>query len=116
MNIIKTNIDAANKKEVYRMTKSEAMRVQDVEKGVTLTVDKWMLYTETKTAKDGNQSEQRVLSIVSGDTKISTISNTFIESFMEIVDLMDGEDFAIIITGGTSKGGRTFVNCELDCN
>lgn len=116
MNIIRTNIDTTDKKAVYRLTKSESQRVQDVERGLSLPVDKWALYTETKSAKDGTESEQTVLAIVSGGMKISTISKTFIDSFIECVDLMDGEPFSIVITGGTSKGGRQFVNCELDCD
>lgn len=116
MNFIKTNINTSDRKDVYRMTKGDTKRVQDIERGVSMPVDKWALYTETKTKKDGTAEEQKVLSFVSGGTKYGTISGTFIDSFMEIVDLMDGDPFAIIITGGTSKGGRTFVNCELDCD
>jgi hypothetical protein len=112
MQILKTNIDATNKKEVYRLTKSESQRVQDVEKGVSLPVDKWALYTE----KNSKGEEQNVLAIVSGGMKVSTISKTFIDSFLECVELMEDEPFSIVITGGTSKGGRQYVNCELDCD
>lgn len=116
MNIIRTNIDTADKKAVYKLTKAESQRVQDVEKGLSLPVDKWAAYTETKKGKNGEETEQLVLAIVSGGMKISTISQTFIDSFMEVVDIMEDEPFSIIITGGTSKGGRQFVNCELDCD
>ena len=112
MTILKTNVDVANKKEVYRMTKAESIRVQDVEPGLSLPVDKWALYVEDKT--DGTQAN--VLAIVGGGMKLSTISKTFIASFMEVVDLMDGEPFSIKITGGTSKAGRKYVDCELDCD
>lgn len=112
MQILKTNIDATNKKEVYRLTKSESQRVQDVEKGVSLPVDKWALYKE----KNNKGEEQNVLAIVSGSMKVSTISKTFIDSFMECVELMENDPFSIVITGGTSKGGRQYVNCELDCD
>lgn len=112
MNIIRTNIDTTNKKEVYRLTKSDSQRVQDVEQGLSLPVDKWAVYTE----KNSKGEEQTVLAIVSGGMKVSTISKTFIDSFMEIVDLMEPDPFSIIITGGTSKGGRQYVNCELDCD
>lgn len=116
MKIIRTNIDTSDKKAVYKLTKSESQRVQDVEKGLSLPVEKWAVYTENKKNKNGEETEQTILAIVSGGMKISTISQTFIDSFMECVDIMDGEPFSIIITGGTSKGGRQFVNCELDCD
>ena len=112
MEILKSNIDTTDKKAVYKLTKSESQRVQDVEKGVSLPVDKWALYTE----KNNKGEEQTVLAIVSGGMKVSTISKTFIDSFMECVELMDGDPFSIVITGGTSKGGRQYVNCELDCD
>lgn len=116
MTIIRTNIDTTDKKAVYKLTKAESQRVQDIEKGLSLPVDKWAVYTETKKNKNGEESEQTVLAIVSGGMKISTISQTFIDSFLECVDLMGNDPFSIIITGGTSKGGRQFVNCELDCD
>ena len=117
MNIIRSNIDTNNKREVYRLTKSESKRVQDMERGVSLPVKQWCIYSETVKKKDGNTDTRTVLSVVvDGGVKIATISNTFITSFLEIVDIMDDEPFSIIITGGTSKGGREYVNCELDCD
>lgn len=112
MQILKSNINTEDKKAVYKLTKSESQRVQDVEKGVSLHVDKWALYTE----KNSKGEEQTVLAIISGGMKVSTISKTFIDSFMECVELMDDDPFSIVITGGTSKGGRQYVNCELDCD
>ena len=58
----------------------------------------------------------QVLTIVSGNIKMGTISQTFIKSFLEIVDIMGTDPFAIVITGGKSKNGRDYVNCELDCD
>lgn len=116
MKILATNIDVTNKKAVYRLVKSESTRVQDVEKGLSLPVDSWAVYEETKIGRDGEEQTQTVLSIVSGGMKISTISKTFIDSFIEIVKLMEKDPFSIVITGGTSKGGRQYVDCELDCD
>ena len=116
MEILRSNIDTNNKRELYRLTKSESTRVQDMERGVSLPVDKWALYSEEYSKKDGTPDTRTVLSIVAGGVKVSTISATFIKSFVEIVDIMEDEPFSIIITGGTSKGGREYVNCELDCD
>lgn len=120
MKFIKTNIDETNKKEVYRMTKGDSLKVQDLERGASFPVDKFAVYEELKTRnkQDGTTEEynQTVLTFVSGNMKIGTISATFIKSFLEIVDIMDGDHFAIVITGGKSRNGRDYVNCELDCN
>ena len=120
MNFIQTNIDTADKKAVYRMTKGESQKIEGLEKGITLPVDKYALYEELKTRKkqDGTEEEytQTVLTFTSGDYKFGTISATFIKSFMEIVEIMGQDPFAIIITGGESKSGRKYVNCEMDCD
>ena len=120
MNILQSNIDTTNKKQVYRMTKGDSIKIDGIERGVSLPIDKYCLYEEPKTRKkqDGGVEEyvQTVLTFTSGSQKFGTISETFISSFIEIVELMEDEEFSIIITGGTSKGGRKYVNCELDCD
>lgn len=120
MNFIKTNINTEDKKAVYRMTKGESQKIEGLEKGISLPVDKFALYEESKTRKkqDGTEEEytQTVLTFTSGDYKFGTISQTFIKSFLEIVDIMGDDPFAIIITGGESKSGRKYVNCEMDCD
>lgn len=120
MTFLKTNIDTNNKKQVYRMTKGDSQKIEGLEKGLSIPVDNFALYTETKDRKkqDGTteQYEQTVLTFTSGPHKFGTISTTFIKSFLEIVDIMEGDPFAIIITGGESKSGRKYVNCELDCD
>ena len=116
MNIIRTNIDTTDKKKIYKLTKADSQRVQDLEQGVSFAVDAWALYEEDKLKKDGTTEKQTVLAVVSSGVKFATISQTFINSFMECVDLMEDEPFSIIITGGTSRGGRQYVNCELDCD
>lgn len=116
MQIIRTNIDTANKKEVYRMIKSEAINMQTLEKGTSIPVDAFCVYTEDKPdPKSGEVVTSTVCSLISKGKKYATISQTFIREFMDILDVMADEPFSIIITGGTSRGGRKFVSCELDC-
>ena len=117
---ISTNADINNKKEIYRMTKGESLKIEGLEKGLSLPVEKYALYNEEKerNKQDGSKETyvQKVLTFISGDKKFGTISATFIDSFMEIVELMENDPFASLITGGQSKNGRTYVNCELDCD
>ena len=120
MTILRTNIDTTNKKEVYRLTKGDSLKVDGLEKGLSIPVEKYCLYEEEKerTKQDGSVEEytQVVLTFVCGNQKYGTISSTFIRSFIDVIDIMEDDPFAIIITGGTSRGGRHFVNCELDCD
>ena len=110
MTFLKTNINTEDKRQVYRMTKGDSQKIEGLEKGLSLPVDHFALYTEVKDRKkqDGSveQYEQTVLTFTSGPHKFGTISATFIKSFLEIVDIMEGDPFAIIITGGESKSGR----------
>ena len=116
MNIIHTNIDTADKKAVYKLTKSASMQIQTIEPGTSIPVAAYAHYEDVYKTREGSEGTREVLSFISVDgSKFSTISPTFIRDFMEIVDIMDGEPFAVVITGGTSKGGRKFVDCELDC-
>lgn len=113
MNIIETNIAniADDKKTLYKLTRAKGSNIKDLENGERVPVDAWVLYTDVNT----KGTEQTVLAIISGDKKYHSISPTFQRDFADIVSLMDGEDFAIIITKATSKAGREFVTCELDC-
>lgn len=120
MEFIKTNIDKTDKKQIYRMTKGDSLKVQDIEKGTSLAIDLFAVYDEEKVrTKQGGKGEEvyteTVLAFTSGGKKYATISATFIRSFLEIVEVMDGDPFSIIITGGKTKNGRDYVNCELDC-
>ena len=113
MNIIDTNISniTESKKVMYKLTRAKGMNIKDLENGERVPVDAWALYTDVNT----KGTEQTVLAILSGENKFHSISPTFQRDFADIVSLMDGEDFAIIITKATSKAGREFVTCELDC-
>ena len=120
MDFIKTNINTEDKKQVYRMTKGDSLKVDGLEKGLSIPVDKYAVYVDIKdrNKQDGTveRYEQTVLTFTSGAAKYGTISATFIRSFLEIIDIMGDDEFSIIITGGQSKNGRHYVNCELDCN
>lgn len=117
MEIIKTNIDTANKKLVYKLTKSASIMVQGAPEGISIPINAWALYNDPKEARDGTMKEQQVLSFIDNDgAKYSTISPTFIREFMVCAEIMDGEPFAILLIHGTSKNGKAFVSCELDCD
>lgn len=117
MEILKTNVDLNDKRALYKLTKSSGMMVQDAENGMSVDVHMWALYNDPKEARDGTMKENRVLSIVDpAGVKYSTISPTFIREFLDIVDIMAGDPFAVILVQGTTKAGKPFVTCELDCS
>lgn len=111
MEIIKTNI--ANLKEdkrtLYKLCKARGNNVKDLEANSEHPVDAYLLYTDVNSKGD----EQTVLTIMSGDLKMQTISKTFISSFLEVAELMGSDEYSIKIIKDITKAGREFVSCEL---
>ena len=117
MEIIKTNIDTTDKKLVYKLTKSTSIMVQNAPEGLSIPIKAWALYNDPKETRDGSVKDQQVLSFIDNDgAKYSTISATFIREFLDCAEIMGGESFAILLKHGTTKGGKPFVTCELDCD
>lgn len=117
MNIVKTNINTADKVKVYKLTKSSGMMVQDAPAGLSVPVVDWMVYNDPKTGKDGTMKDTQVLSFIDpSGVKYSTISATFMREFLDIVDTMEDTPFAILLVHGTTRQGKAFVSCELDCD
>ena len=115
MEIIKTNFDSANKYDVYKLTKSSGMMVQDAPDGMSVPIDKWCMYDDPKRGKDGTIKENIVLSFTDlSGLKYSTVSATFQREFSDIVDIMKDDKFAVILKHGKTKAGKPFVTCELD--
>lgn len=119
MEIIKTNIDQNNKKLVYKLTKASGLMIQDTPEDADIDVKYWGIYNDPKESKkDGEivMKDQRVLSIIDeGGNKFSTVSDTFMREFGDIVEIMQDEPFSVLIKHGTTKAGKPFVTCELDC-
>ena len=117
MEIIKTNVDLNDKKAIYKLTKSSSMMVQEAPAGLSVPVASWALYNDPKPDKNGEPKENKVLSFVdTSGVQYSTISATFIREFLDIADIMGSDPFAIILIHGTTRGGKPFVSCELDCD
>ena len=117
MEIIKTNVDLASKKMLYKLTRSAGLMVQEAPDRLSVPVYAWALYNDPKEARDGTLKDNTVLSFVDrAGGKYSTVSATFIREFMSIVDIMDGDPFAVLLVHGTTKAGKPFVTCELDCD
>ena len=111
MKIIKTNIAnlAEDKRTFYKLTKARGVNVKDLDADSEHPVNAFLLYEG-----ENNKGElQTVLTIISGDLKMQTISKTFIAAFLEIVDLMGDDEYAIRIIKSVTKAGREFVTCEL---
>ena len=114
MEIIRTDIAdlKENKKAFYRLTESVSISVQDMtddQYDDQYDVLAYLLYTDT----DSKGKEREILTIQTDKGLFTTVSKTFKESFFKIVDLMDGDPFAIRMFTGTSNSGKTYVDCRM---
>ena len=94
--IIKSNKELT-KRESYKLTLDPSIKKMKDFIGVQIEVSAYCFYKDVN--KDG--------------CVCATNSETFKRDFMNIADLMDGEDYAIEIISGQSKAGREFITCTL---
>ena len=115
MTISKTNIDTNDKRALYRMTRGESEKVQELHDGDVIAVENYCLYLDDKIDdKTGETFQQPVLTFTTQTgRKFGTISPSFIREFEVIVDLMDGEAFEVRILKRKSRNNREFITCEL---
>lgn len=107
--IIKSNKELT-KRESYKLTIDPSIKRMKDFIGVQIDVSAYCFYKDVN--KDGKEVE--VLSIMDKDGGVcATNSETFKRDFMNIVELMDGEEFAIEVISGESKAGREFITCTL---
>ena len=117
MDIIKTNVAESNKALIYKLTRASGEMVQNVPDGAKVDMQAYCLYNDEKQARDGSTKTNTVLSFIDQQgRKFSTISSTFIREFLYIDDLMGGEPYKLVIIHGTTKGGKPFVTCGLNCD
>lgn len=100
-----------NKKEQYKMTKDAGIKKMKDYVGSSIDVYAYCIYTDFN-SKDNKEVE--VLSVMDTDGSVyATNSATFKKDFLDIAELMGGEDFSIGVISGTSKKGREFITCTL---
>ena len=100
-----------SKKELYKMTMDAGIKKMKDFVGASIDVYAYCVYTDFN-SKDNKEVE--ILSVMDTDGAVyATNSPTFKNDFMNIVALMEGENFSVGVTSGTSKAGREFITCSL---
>lgn len=109
MKILKQSKEFTSR-EKYKLFKSESSSVKELV-GLSVKLEAWAI-REDVNAKD---EEVTVWSgLLSDGTVLSTISETFIHQFQDILDCYEDEELPeIIITSGTSRAGRDYVGCTI---
>lgn len=111
---IKETSRELTKVEKYLLTQSPEMQsMKDIKDGEVINVTAWAIFDDVK---EESGEVITILSIMDDDkNSYNTNSATFLRSFKDIVSLFDADDIIPVKKiSGTSKGGRTYVNCVLD--
>ena len=109
MEIIKQS-NNLSKKDVYVLSRSPKIQRMSDNVGAQISVNQYMLYSDV--SGDGTK-EVTILSISNGESVYATNSPTAIREFEEILNIMDGEPFAVEIISGSSKNNRTYITLAL---
>lgn len=98
--------------EQYLMTASPGIKtIKTIPDGTKIEVEAYMVFEDIKEEYD----DVELLSILATDKNVYCCqSRTFRHSFLDIANIMTGNQFTIVKTSGATKGGREFINCELD--
>lgn len=99
-----------DKRALYKHTRGQSTSLKDVEEGAIIEPVEIVVYDDINSRGEN----QLITSIIDADgTHYSTNSKYFREELSNIYHLMDPEPFQIRVLKPVSKGGRTFVTCEL---
>ena len=112
MEIIRKSDEEMTKKDIFMMTKNQKIRtVKSLENGAKINVTHRIEFSDVNS---GTGDKVEILSMMDETGEcFATNSKSFKAMFFDIVDIMDGEKFAIEKRGGKTKAGRDFVTCGL---
>lgn len=100
--------------EQYLMTLDRGIKsLKDVKDNTSIAVAGYLTFTDEKE----NGESVDILSIITPDNEVfSCQSATFKRSFDSITNIMHGKQFSVIKISGTTKNGRSYIDCSLDVN
>lgn len=96
-----------DKKFIYAaLNKPDNVKMSMVESDVVISPRAFVLgYDEEK--------ERNILSVYDGLQFYITVSETFINRFLECVNILESLDFSFCVTHHTNKSGRPYINFSM---
>ena len=109
------NVKSKPKRVRYQVGRTRTWKkaIVTIEAGQTIEIANYLFYEDADA--DGNLRTICSIQTTDGDV-LATNSSTFIREFGDMVDMFEamGERVkAIRIVQGVSKGGRTFITCDV---
>lgn len=117
MKVLKSNVENIEneKKLIYKMTKGTRTafkELTDEDLDQSWPVDAYLIYEDS--SSDGTTVNTRI-SILSGNRIIGGQSKPFIDSFSQIIEIMENDPIAIHVQKRVSKQNRAYYTATLDC-
>lgn len=111
MEVIKKFPEDMDPKTAYKLMKSPEVKKMSEAEGSILEIDRWIHYN----SPDRETGEiKEVIAVATPDGELfATISNTFREEFMDMVNYFGSDLGAIKVIAGTSKAGRKYITCSI---
>lgn len=97
--------------ETFLLTKNPNIEKVSDHTGECILVDKWLLYEDVN-PETGEVME--ILSFMNEEKNVyATNSKSFKEMFLDIVEIMQGQNFTLQLISKKSKNGRNYQTCTL---
>lgn len=96
-------------RDIYLHTKAKATSIKDVKDGLVIKPLEIVQYEDTN-----DKGEINLITSIRDDKEhYVTSSKTFNKDIGDILDIMKDEEISIKVVKPVSKGGRTYLTCEL---
>lgn len=111
MEVINKFPETMDNRTAYKLMKSPEVKKMSEAEGSILEIESWIHYN----SPDRETGEvKEVIAVATPDGELfATISNTFREEFLDMVNYFGSDLDAIKVIAGTSKAGRKYITCSI---
>ena len=111
MEVIRKFPEDMDPRTAYKLMKSPEVEKMSEAEGSILEITSWIQYNSSD-KETGEIKEVIAVETVDGEL-FATISNTFREEFLDMVEWFGADLGSIKVIAGTSKAGRKYITCVV---
>lgn len=111
MEVINKFPEDMDERTAYKLMKSPEVKKMSEAEGSILEITSWIQYNSPD-KETGEIKEVIAVETVDGEL-FATISNTFREEFLDMLEWFGPDLGAIKVIAGTSKAGRKYITCSI---
>ena len=111
MEVIKKFPADMDDRTAYKLMKSPEVKKMSEAEGSILEITSWIQYNSPD-KETGEIKEVIAVETIDGEL-FATISNTFREEFLDMVEWFGADLGSIKVISGTSKAGRKYITCSV---